>query len=126
MKVLMNSLLSALLFAGTIIADSPIQTSVVGCNFDAISSNAGFDGKFYGLPDVDTSVYSDADFYVTGYQAGSVITTASDITEINFSVPGGVQTLYGVSVNTSSFAIEYTGYFKGMFFFQLFFRLNLY
>lgn len=118
MRVLVNSLLSGLLFAGPIIADNLLQTSVVGCSFDAISSNAGFDGKFYGLLDVDTSIYSDPNFYVQGYQSGSFITTASDITEINFSVPGGVQNLYGVSVNTSSFAIEYTGYFKGMYFFS--------
>lgn len=126
MKMLINSLVSALLFAGPIIADSLLQTSVVGCNFNAISSNAGFDGKFYGLSDVDTSVYSDPNFYLQGYQSASVITTASDITEINFSVPGGVQNLYGVSVNTSSFAIEYTGYFKGMCIFQLFSSLNFY
>ncbi|GAV30106.1 hypothetical protein PMKS-003613 [Pichia membranifaciens] len=122
------SLLSALLLAAPIVAAGDLlQTSVVGCNFDAISSNPGFDGKFYQFSDMATSLVSDPNFYAQGYQSGSVIGVASDISEINFSIPGGVQNINGVSVNSSNFAIEYTGYFKGMYLFQDFsFKLNFY
>ena len=122
------SLLSALLFAAPILAAGDLlQTSVVGCNFDAISSNPGFDGTFYQYSDMATSLVSDPNFYAQGYQSGSVIGVASDISEINFSIPGGVQDINGVTVNSSNFAIEYTGYFKGMYLFQdFFFKVNFY
>lgn len=108
----------ALLFAAPITAASDLlKTSVVGCNFDAISSNPGFYGTFYQLFDVATSLVSDPNFYAQGYQSESVIGVASSISEINFSVPGGVQDIYGITVNSSSFAIEYTGYFKGRYLF---------
>lgn len=112
---LVNYLLSVIPFACITLADALIQTSVVGCNINAISSDEGFDGVFYQFTDIATSVYSDPGFYGEGYKAGTVIGTASDITNINFSVPGGEQNLFGINVNTSSFAIEFTGYFKGKF-----------
>lgn len=112
---LVTYLLWAALFACSTIADNSIQTSVVGCNINAISSLEGFNGVFYQFADIATSVYSDPSFYAQGYRTGSVVGTASDITNINFSVPGGERNLFGVNVDTSSFAIEFTGYFKGRF-----------
>lgn len=115
MTLIIGYFLFAILFSSLVCADDSIKTSVVGCNIDAISSQNGFDGVFYQFSDIATSVYSDPSFYAHDYKSGVVGGTASDVTEINFSLPGGQQTLFGVSVNSSNYAIEFTGYFKGEF-----------
>ena len=62
-----------------------------------------------------TTAFSKSAFYESEYKAGDTVGTATDITEINFSLPGGEQSLYGLNIrDTSNYALEYTGYFKGM------------
>lgn len=112
MDLLFSFILQLLLFTNIINA-TDIQNSVVGCDFNAIQSEPGFKGVFYEFSDSRTDEISDVKFYGGGYLTGSIAGTASKITDINFSVPGGEENIYGVVVNSSNLAIEYTGYFKG-------------
>jgi hypothetical protein len=114
MNAIFNYLLTALVFVNTIFADANIQSSNVACDINAISSNPGFVGNIYQLTKTETQYYSDLSFYAEGYKTeGSFISAASNIDNIDFSLPGGSQTLYGVPIDSSNFAVEYTGYFYG-------------
>jgi hypothetical protein len=116
MNFLFSYLLAALVFANTSFADANIQSSNVACDISAISSNPGFVGSVYQFTQTETQYYSNPSFYAEGYKTeGSFVSAASNIASIDFSLPGGSQTLYGVPVDSSNFAVEYTGYFYGMY-----------
>lgn len=121
MNSVSSFILSFFLLASSVLADASanIQTSNIACHIDAISSNPGFKGVFYQYSTSQTNQISNTAFYEGGYKTGKAVGTASSITDINFSVPGGKQNINGVNVDSSNFAIEYTGYFKGTFLFLL-------
>ena len=108
---MMLSLLASLLFWVSA-ANAEIQTSIIGCDFDAIASHPGFNAVLYNYDQPQTTVYSDPAFYAGGFQNGNVAGTASGVTNIAFSIPGGDATVYGVGVDGSNFAMDYTGYFR--------------
>lgn len=94
-------------------SNAEIQTSVVACDFNAISSQPGFKAVLYNYDQPQTTAFSDPAFYEGGYLSGTVAGTASSITDINFSVAGGEGKVYNVEVDSSNFAMDYTGYFRG-------------
>jgi hypothetical protein len=93
-------------------SNAAIQSSIVGCDFNAIASHPGFNAVLYNYDHPQTTAYSDPAFYAGGFQTGNVAGTASGITNINFSIAGGREDVYGVEVDGSNFAMDYTGYFK--------------
>lgn len=115
MKLMLRFINAFFLLIASTIADATanIQTNNVACNVDAISSNLGFKGVFYQYSTSQTDQISNTNFYAGGYKTGKPVGTASSITDINFSVPGGNKNINGVNIDSSNFAIEYTGYFKG-------------
>lgn len=115
MNLIIRYCLAFVLFTNLIFADD-IQKTNVACNIDAISSIAGFQCNIYQFTSPQTNHYSDPSFYAEGYKsAGSLVGSASNIVDLDFNLPGGDQTLYDIHFDSSNYAIEYTGYFKGMF-----------
>ncbi|ONH70755.1 Flocculation protein FLO9 [Pichia kudriavzevii] len=107
------SAFTSLIIALSMIANAEVLTSIVGCNFQEISSSQGFNAVAFQYDTPMTTAFSKSAFYESEYKAGDTVGTATDITEINFSLPGGEQSLYGLNIrDTSNYALEYTGYFK--------------
>jgi hypothetical protein len=96
-------------------SNAEIRTSIIGCDFDAIASHPGFNAVLYNYDQPQTTAVSDPAFYAGGFQMGNIAGTASGITNINFSVPGGDGNVYGVDIDSSNFAMDYTGYFRRMY-----------
>jgi hypothetical protein len=118
MKFFKSCLISLSALASSTLADLNIQTNNVACHIDAISSTPGFIGGIYQFTNTESNYLSDSSFYAEGYKTeGSLVGYASDITDINFVLQGNTQALYNYQIDSSNFAVEYTGYFKGMHYF---------
>jgi hypothetical protein len=111
MQMMLSTIIALTLFWVSA-SNAEIQTSIIGCNFNAIASQPGFNAVLYNYDRPQTTVYSDPAFYAGGFQKGNVAGTASGVTNIAFSIPGGAAKVYGVDVDGSNFAMDYTGYFR--------------
>lgn len=127
-----NSLLLIFFFASNVFAalESQIFSSIDACKFTDISSTLGLDATIYSHASTLSADYEASTFYYSAFRNGAVLGETSGIDQLSFFVDGSTSSIYGAYIDTSSFAIEMTGYFYGtlfsldFFFFFLFFFDN--
>ncbi|GMG21635.1 unnamed protein product [Ambrosiozyma monospora] len=87
------------------------------CDFKNIQLSSGFRATFYDYELNSKDATTKEEFYESGYQSYSVISTASGITDVTIndiskSKNSFSGTVYGQTISISNFVVELTGYFK--------------
>lgn len=102
-----------LLFTSFVTAD--VINTIDACNFKDVNFKQGLHGTIYDYPTSQQHVLSQSDYYLNGYKNENTKGTF-DMSNLNFDFQTGTNNFYGVDIKTDSFAIEVTGYFKGMYY----------
>lgn len=88
------------------------------CFFGDLVESKGFDVTYYSYPYGETSRYSQTDFLASLYTTQPLLSSASGVSDLSVSWETRKNTVYyGMTVPTSNFIFEYTGFFSRMFYF---------